>query len=415
MGKPLCSFDDIARSFAPGDHLFLPGCGSEACDLVTALHGVEQLQITTTFVPGINPTPIDDFAASTRVTGLFMTPALSAPQARGQYRHLPLSYAGFARYAQDNFTPDAIALTVSEPNAQGMVSLGTSVEFSALVLARAPRKIAVINPNMPYVATSHCLPLSTFDTIARSDTPLRTYDVGPRQPEAEQIATHLAGLIPDGAALQVGLGKVPDALFAQLHDRKGLRLHSGMFSDGVIGLNGAGALSPDWPHMTCALIGSPALYDWAGRQDQISVTGCEHTHDPARIAAIDGFITVNTALEVDLFGQCNLETANGRAVSSPGGAPDFARAGRMSHGGLSIVALPSSFAKGTQSRITAAIHAPGLVSLARYDIDMIITEHGIADLRKGSTHDRAEAIINIAAPAFRADLTEQWNVIKNRL
>jgi acyl-CoA hydrolase len=180
----------------------------------------------------------------------------------------------------------------------------------------------------------------------------------------------------------------------------------------------AGALDPDFMHTCCVAAGSQALYRWADKFDRLRVAGCETTHDARTLAALDGFIAVNSALEVDLFGQCNLEHADGRAVSGAGGAPDFARAARLSPGGCSIVALNASLTsrkRGVVSRIVPQLPGPGVASLSRVDVDCVITEFGTADLRGASVHERGDAIIAVAAPECREDLQRAWAAIKAQI
>ena len=163
------------------------------------------------------------------------------------------------------------------------------------------------------------------------------------------------------------------------------------------------------------LLGSADLYEWSKRQELIHVLGCDRIHDAIRLASIPRLVAVNSALSVDLFGQCNLETAGGRALSGAGGAPDFARAARLSPGGLSIVALPATVARGKGSRIIASEGAGSLVTLPRTDVDVVVTEEGAADLRGLSVPQRAEALIGIAPPHARAELTDQWRETLGRL
>jgi acyl-CoA hydrolase len=190
-----------------------------------------------------------------------------------------------------------------------------------------------------------------------------------------------------------------------------------MLSDSVIALAEREALDPDWPHTCCVLLGAPALYRWAAMQDVIRVRGCEVTHDPARLANIDRLVAVNSALAVDLFGQCDLEVANGRAVGGAGGAPDFARGARHAKNALSVIALPSSYSSSGSpaSRIVPRLGASNIVSIPRTDVDAIVTEHGVADFRGRSVHERAEALIAIAAPAHREDLATAWSEIRAKI
>lgn len=405
---------DPSSILAPGASVFVPGSASEPSDLLRWLEGdvarSRGLELTTTLISGINRLDIASLHPTAMLVGNFMQPDFRRPQREGRYRHLPLTYAGLARHVRETYRPDVAFCLVSPPDADGRVSMGLSVEMTALCLERAKRKVAVINRNMPFVPRSVAFPLSYFDHVLESDAPLATYDNGPPSAEALAIAAHLAPLIGDGATLQTGLGKVPDAILRALPDRKRLRIHSGMVSDGVADLARAGALDADHVHATCTILGTPSLYEWAGRQDVLAVRGCDYTHDPARVAAIERFTAINSALAVDLFGQCDLETAAGRIVSSFGGAPDFARGARNARGGLSVIAAPATFrtAAGAASRIVARLGSENLVSIPRNDVDVVVTEFGLADLRGKSVHERAEALVEIAAPEFRGELRDQW-------
>jgi 4-hydroxybutyrate CoA-transferase len=223
------------------------------------------------------------------------------------------------------------------------------------------------------------------------------------------IAGHIAALIDDGCTLQMGVGKVPTALAERLRDRRRLRIHSGLVSDGFANLMESGALDADFVHTACVASGTGGFYRWLPEARGLRIAGCEITHGALTLAALQRFVAVNSALEVDLFGQCNLEHAQGRAVSGAGGAPDFARAARMCAGGLSIVALNASYRKGMASRIVPALSAGAVVSLSRVDVDLVVTEFGVADLRHASVHERALALIGIAAPDFRDDLERAWS------
>nr|WP_295469299.1 acetyl-CoA hydrolase/transferase C-terminal domain-containing protein [Mesorhizobium sp.] len=416
-----CAASGIPGLFETGERVFVPGSASAPVDILKWLEEVPErsagLELTTTLIAGINRFDVARLHPTARTAGNFMQSDFREPQRQGRFRYLPITYAGFVRYVREIYQPDAAIAVVSPPNAAGEVSLGLSVEMTALCLARARRTIAVVNSRMPFLARSERLPLSSFDVVLHSDTELPTYGGASQGGDAETIASHVASLVDDGAALQVGLGKVPDAILRAVLDRRRLRIHSGIVSDGVIGLAQAGALDSGFPHAVCGIVGTRRLYDWAESQDLIRVQGCDQTHDPARIAGIDGFIAINSALTVDLFGQCDLETAAGRTVSSFGGAPDFARGARNSRGGLSIVALPATYLSpaGVASRVVPRLGPENMVSIARYDVDVVATEYGLADLRGRSVYERAEALIDVAAPEFRAELRDRWAEILERI
>jgi acyl-CoA hydrolase len=398
---------DVERfvgALAPGDRVFLQGAAGEPVALTDALCGGGDpgLSITANFVPGINPLRWDGLNARTGLSSVFMQPGLGAAEAGGRFRHLPVSYAGFVKLLREELAFDIAAVQVAPPDARGMASLGPSAEFALLAMTKARRVAAFVNPRLPALPGSPSVPLDRCDLVVEADAPLREYRVGDPSAEAQAIAAHVARFVPDGAALQLGLGKVPDAIYPLLAGRRGLRLQSGMLSDGVMLLAGRGCLAADYPHAACVHVGSLAYYAWLAGRPDITTRGCEETHDVARLAGVDGLVAVNTALEVDLFGQANLETAGGRQVSGVGGAPDFARAARLSRGGVSIIALPATHGGGRGSRIVARLGGP--VSIARHDVDVVITEYGAADLRGASAEERARRLAGVAAPQHRAAL-----------
>lgn len=412
------SIDAMADAFRPGERLYLPGSAGEPLALMTALAARPErsrgLRILSSAVPGINRLVLDELDRSTEVTGLFMQPGLRAAQRDGRFRHLPLSFAGFVDHVRERVTVDTCVVHVAPPDAAGRCSLGAAVEFTPLLHARSARSFALINPNMPAIPGAQTLPFSAFTLVCEVDTPLPTYDVGAPSASATVIARHIATLVEDGSALQAGLGKVPEALYGLLHDRRGLRLQSGMLSDGALHLSRSGALDPGFPHASCVWVGSAALYRDLAAVERLAVLGCDVTHDIGRLALADRFVAVNSALSVDLFGQANLEHAGGRAVSGVGGAPDFAAAARLSRGGISIVALPASYGAPARSRIVPRMD-DGIVSLPRQAIDVVITEHGIADLRGRTVFERADALLAIAAPEFQPGLEAAWSAIKQQL
>jgi acyl-CoA hydrolase len=344
-----------------------------------------------------------------------MDPGTADAQRAGWFRHLPLSYAAALKYFEEQPPFEACLVQISPPDAQGLCTLGPAAEFTPGIMRRARRVVAAINPAVPRLAHAPVWRLADCDTVLEDDAPLTSYDLGAPDAAANIIADHVATLVPDGAVLQLGLGKAPAAIYSRLRGHRGLKFHTGLLTDGMIDLAEAGALDAAFAHKTTVILGTSALYAWAAERPDIHVIGCEHIHAPLALAGIAGFFAVNSALEVDLFGQCNLEFANGRAISGAGGAPDFAHAARRSKGGMSIVALPSTFGEGKGSRLKPVLGPEAIVSLPRTEVDAVVTEMGIADLRGKSVHERAEALIGVAAPAFRPALIEAWAAIKTRL
>lgn len=408
----------LAGVARPGHRVYLPGSSGVPQAYLDVLladpDNTAGLDITTSLVPGINPLDISRLAADACVTGLFMQPGFQSAQREGQFRALATSYAGFERYLSQADAFDLCVVQLSPPDAQGRCSLGTLAEFTPSALRRSRRILGLINPQVPNIPGAASVALQQLDYLCHVDTPLAEYAVRP-DPVSDSIANHVASLITDGSTVQMGLGGVPSALYPRLSNHRQLRLHSGMFSDGLIALHTSGALDPDHAPTTCALVGSNDFYRQCANLPVLRVMGCSHTHDPRTLLALEQFTAVNSALEVDLFGQCNLEHANGRAVSGCGGAPDFARAARLSTGGISIVALNATFGRDERSRIVAQLSAGAITSLPRCDVDCVVTEFGIADLRGRDVHQRARVLIDIAAPRHRNDLALAWESIAERL
>jgi acyl-CoA hydrolase len=412
------SQQSLSGLIRPGELVYVPGASGAPLDFVSCLlaHGEHQkdLRLLTSYVPGINTLDMQSMDPSASVTGLFMHVGLQAAHRSGQYRCLPLSYAGFVRHVQGKVETDLAVVQLAPPDADGNCSLGPAVEFMPSILKNTRRVLGLINHQTPRIPGAVTIAYSQLDYVCEVDTPLPTYNTD-SNPITEAIARHIAPLVPDGSALQIGLGKVPMALSRLLCDRRMLRLHSGMLSDGLLDLARAGALDPDFAHSTCALVGSAKLYKDIAGFDQLRVLGCEVTHNPRLLLALDNFVSVNSALEVDLFGQCNLEHAKGQAISGAGGAPDFARAARLSAGGRSIVALNATHHAGKGSRIVPCLDTNAITTISRIDVDHVVTEYGVANLAGASVHECAQAIIGVAAPAFREELSRSWAAIAARL
>lgn len=418
-GRPVqVTAEALSSLVRPGELVYVAGASSAPLPFVSSLlahpEHQQELRMLTSYVPGINTLDMRSICGSAIVTGLFMHACLQAAQQAGQYRCLPLSYAGFVRHVLDAVDVDLAVVQLAPPDAGGNCSLGPAVEFMPSVLRKTRRVLGLINHQTPRIPGAVSIPYASLDYACEVDSPLPTYNTDSNA-VTEAIARHIARLVPDGSALQIGLGKVPMALSRLLCDRRMLRLHSGMLSDGLLDLARAGALDPDFAHTTCALVGSAELYRDIADFDQLRILGCEVTHNPRVLLELDNFVSVNSGLEVDLFGQCNLEHAKGQAISGAGGAPDFARAARLSAGGRSVVALNATHHAGKGSRIVPCLDANAITTISRIDVDHVVTEYGVANLAGASVHERAQAIIGVAAPSFREELSRSWSAIAARL
>jgi acyl-CoA hydrolase len=355
------------------------------------------------FVPGVNAFDYAGLHADGRMTTLLLPGAAQESFRQGRVRLTPLSYAAFADQLARR-PPDVAIVQVTPPDAEGRCSLGPCADFAPVVWAGARRRVAFVNPALPRPPGGWSLDADSIDVaVGCEHAPIA---IGPAAPGADtaRLVAHATALIEDGSTIQSGLGGAPAAIVAGLADRRGLRLHTGMISDEVMDLAAAGALA-EATALTGVAIGSAELYRWLEGEPRFRFAPTPMTHGAAALLATERLVAINSALEVDLFGQANLEWRGGTLMSGVGGAPDFIRGARLSPGGLSIIALPAT-AKG-RSRIVAQLSAPS-VSIPRSEIDVVVTEHGAARIRDLSLDERAEAIVAIAAPEHRAALEAEW-------
>lgn len=359
------------------------------------------------FVPGLNKA-VWSAGPQSRVLTFFQTPELRREGARSDF--VPLCYQDILRlYRRER--PAAALFMCSPPDDEGHCSFGAETGFIAALWREIPVRIAHINPAMPRTPGDPGIPLSAITACYEQDQPLRTM-AGGSDAVSEAIAAAIAPLIPDGATLQTGLGKIPDAVLRALSAHRNLRLHSGLIGDGALALVRSGAMAPGRSALAGVAIGSAELY--AGLDhEHFQFQPVTVTHDPATLAGIERLVTINSAMEVDLYGQIHAEASARGFMSGPGGASDYARGARASRGGLRVIALPS--VAGGASRIVPAGRGHGPVSLSRFDVDLVVTEHGIADLRELGHEARAQALIAIAAPDHREALARSWRDGMNAL
>ncbi|HEY2178909.1 MAG TPA: acetyl-CoA hydrolase/transferase C-terminal domain-containing protein, partial [Caulobacteraceae bacterium] len=398
----------VLAEFRPGLEVYVQGAGGEPRALGPILAGAPEalagVSITSCLLPGINR--FDYAALGARLTTFMLPPGLRASFAAGRVAVRPMAYSQIAQALASERPPDLAIFQVTPPDAEGLCSFGPCSDFAPLIWRRAGRRLAFVHPGLPRPARGPTIPFAALDVAIEADGPLITGDEPAPSPDQTAIAERIAALVPDGAAIQTGIGGAPAAAVAKLVGHRGLVIRSGMVTDGYGALDEAGALASDRDHITGLAYGSPEFMVWAARR--LVFADAMVTHGAASLAQISRLWAINSALEVDLFGQGNIEWREGVLVSGLGGAPDFARAARLSDGGRAILALPATAAGGRISRIVPRLTAP-TVSLPRDDVDLVITEHGVADLRGASLEARAQALIAIAAPRHQADLERAWS------
>ncbi len=406
------SAEGLLGALRPGLKVYVQGGTGEPLVLRALLTAspetLDGVSITACFLPGMNDFDYAALNASARVATFLLPPAFRASFEAGRVSVTPMAYSQIAAVMRDGPAPDLAILQVTPPDAAGHCSLGPCADFAPLVWPRAGRIAAFINPSLPRARRGPTIPYAAIDVAIEADGPFIT--AVEAAPAADQlaIAAIIAGLVPDGAAIQTGIGGAPAAAVARLTDRRGLVVRSGMVTEGYRSLADAGALA-ETGHVTGLALGSADFMAWACQA--FAMADAHVTHGPASLARIDRLWALNSALEVDLLGQANVEWQAGRLVSGLGGASDFARAAKRSPGGRGVLALPATARGGTISRIVPRITAPS-VSIPRDDTDLVITEHGVADLRGASLEARAASLIAIAAPEHREGLDRAWAEMK---
>jgi acyl-CoA hydrolase len=394
-------------SVLPADgRTLVVACSGESIILADAVmragEALGAMTFTGIFVPNLNTRT---YLANPRcrVETFFMTPELRA--AGEAVTFLPLCYGDILERLR-TVQIDAALFMAAPPDSQGWCSLGPVVDFFADVWPRIPVRITHLNPQMPRTHGHRGIPYSELTAVIEGEQRLLGFAGAAADPITSAIATHVAAIIPDGATVQTGLGKIPSAVLRALTGHRNIRIHSGLIGDAVVDLADAGALADGCAITGGVAIGSERLYAAVSGQ-AFAFTPVSNTHHPRVVASIDRFVALNSAIEIDLFGQAYAEMTPEGLTSGPGGASDFARAAWCG-GGLRIIALPATAAKGAISRIVAPNSGSGPMSLGRMDTDIVVTENGAADLR-GLTHrERALTLIDIAAPDHRSELKRSW-------
>jgi acyl-CoA hydrolase len=303
--------------------------------------------------------------------------------------------------------PDVVIVHTSAP-VDGTVSLGIEVNILPAAIeavrARGGLVIAQLNPRMPYTYGDAVLGEQEIDYAIEADEPLAEHEPPPAGEVSREIGARVAALIPEQATLQLGIGAVPDSVLASLHDRRGLALWSEMFSDGVLELEKAGALDPDVPITASFAFGGRELYDWADRNPRIRMLRTEKTNDPALISRHPRLVSVNSALQVDLFAQANASRVRGDIYSGFGGQTDFVVGALHSPGGQAIIALPSWHPKADVSTVLARLDGP----VTSFQHSFIVSEQGAAAVWGQDIVDQAQQILDqVSHPSARDRLREE--------
>jgi acyl-CoA hydrolase len=357
-----------------------------------------------------------------------------APAMEGHFRHLALFVGANARAAVNegraDYVPvflsdvprlfdsgalplDAVLVNATLPDAHGFCSLGTSVEAMHAAIRAAKTVVVQLNRSMPRTLGESFIHVDDIDLAVEVDVPPYPHASAAIGDVERRIGEHVADLVPDRATLQLGIGAIPAATAQALTDKHDLGIHTEMFTDAVVDLVEAGVVTGAAKErnrgkiVTTFLMGSPRLYDFVHDNPMVEMRAVDFTNDTHVIRSFGRMVSINSAIEVDLTGQVVADSIGHRLYSGVGGQMDFIRGAALAPEGRSIIALPSTAAAGSASRIVSALREGAGVVTTRAHVRTVVTEWGVAELFGLSLRERAKALIAIAHPDFRADLRRE--------
>ena len=414
---------DAASLIRDGDTVVVPTGVGEPPAL---LHALSERRHTLRDVAVSQILPLRKFAyldpetrANVRHDAYFFSGATRPGGHAGWVDYLPAYFSELPMLIDRGLSPADVVVSMASPmDEHGYFSLSLAPDYTMAAVRRARVVLLEVNPNVPFANGDCLVHISQVSGLVESDEEL--FEVGLPQigPVQEAIGKYVADLIDDGSTLQIGYGGIPDAVVMQLQHKRDLGIHTEMIGDGILSLIESGAVTNRkktfMPGKTIATfaLGSRRLYRTLHRNPAIEMHPVDFTNDPYLAGRNDNLISINGSMQVDLFGQCGSESQGFKPYSGTGGQTDFVRAANRSRGGKSFIVLPSTAKDDTISRI-APVLSPGThVSTSKNDVNYVVTEHGVAQLRGKTAKERARALIGIVHPRFRDELTEAARKMK---
>jgi acetyl-CoA hydrolase len=413
--------EEAVRKIQSGNRIFLTGNCSVPQKILAALVEYAPQLSNVEICQALSVGPADyvspEMEGHLRVNSMFISANIRKAIQEGRGDFTPVLLSEFPLLFKQKFLPLDIALVhVSPPDEHGFCSLGIEVGLTKSPAESAKMIIAEVNQQMPRTLGDSFLHVSRLNYIVPVDYPLPEMKMGAENPDevTEKIAGFIADLIPDGATMQLGIGAIPDAVLKYLFNKKDLGVHSELFSDGVIDLVDAGVVtnarrSIHVGKITAGfIIGTQRLYKWVDDNPLIELHPTEYINDPFVVAQNDRMVAINSAIEIDLTGQVCADSIGPKLFSGVGGQLDFIYGASRSKGGVPIIAMPSSNLMRDGSVISKIVpmlkQGAGVVT-TRNHVRYVVTEFGVAELYGKTIRQRSQALINIAAPQFREELT----------
>ncbi|MBI1905065.1 MAG: acetyl-CoA hydrolase/transferase family protein, partial [Rhodocyclales bacterium] len=408
---------EAIRVVGNGDTIVVPTGVGEPPALLTALsearrdfQGVTVSQILPVRKYGyLDP----DTVEHVRHAAYFFSGATRPGGQTGWIDYIPAYFSELPALLDNGLTPADVVFSIASPmDEHGYFSLSLGTDYTMAAIRRARTVVLEVNPNVPFANGNCHIHVSQVAALCESDEPLLEVGLPKIGPVQEAIGKYVADMIPDGATLQIGYGGIPDAVVMQLTDKRDLGIHTEMVGDGIMSLVEAGVVTnrrknhhPGKMLATFAL-GSKKLYQFMHRNPSLEMHPVDFTNDPYLAGQNDNLHCINATMQIDFMGQCGSESLGPVPYSGTGGQADFVRAANRSKGGKAFIVLPSTAKDDTISRIVPTLSAGTHVTTSKNDINYVVTEHGVAQLRGKSAKQRCEALIGIAHPDFRGELRE---------
>lgn len=414
---------DAIRVVRNGDTIVVPTAVGEPPALLTALsearrdfRNVTVSQILAVRKFGyIDPETVDHV----RHVAYFYSGATRPGGSEGWVDCIPSYFSEMPALINRGQIPADVVFTLASPmDEHGFFSLSLAADYTMAAIAKARAVVLEVNPNVPFAHGNCHIHISQVAALTESSDPILEVGLPKIGPVQEAIGKYVADMIPDGATLQIGYGAIPDAVVMQLTDKKDLGIHTEMVGDGIMTLVEAGVVTnrrknyyPGKILATFAL-GSKKLYDFMHRNPALEMHPVDFTNDPYLAGQNDSLHAINATMQIDFMGQCGSESLGYKPYSGTGGQSDFVRAANRSNGGKAFIVLPSTAKDDTISRIVPTLSVGTHVSTSKNDINYVVTEYGVAELRGKTARQRCEALIGIAHPNFRGELREAAKKMK---